>query len=391
MSISPTRIALARRLRALTLVELGRLADLSGQTISRYENGRQEPTDESLLNLSAALDLPVRFFEGPEIDPLPLDAVSFRALSKTPAARRDAALAAGEIAIQIADWIGERYRLPAADVSSYRIHEPRRVDDAEVIAMKVRAAWDLGSKPIPNMIHLLEARGVRVFSLAQQIRDIDAFSFYHAAVPFVFLDTGKTAERQRFDAAHELGHLVMHQGAEVNRGRDAEREADRFAAAFLMPRDDVLSRGLMNASMAKILDGRKRWRVSAMALTHRLWETGHLSEWGYRSTCVELSGLGYRRSEPGSALHPEKSQVLHKVVAHLRSTKLGILAIARDLNITAAEFNRHVFGLIATVHAGEGVGRVRGRARGDHLRLVVKQELASGGAIDRRLLGDGSA
>ncbi|MEV7551557.1 ImmA/IrrE family metallo-endopeptidase [Amycolatopsis sp. NPDC089917] len=36
-----------------------------------------------------------------------------------------------------------------------------------------------------------------------------------------FIDAGKTAERQRFDAARELGHLAMHQGPERVQSREA--------------------------------------------------------------------------------------------------------------------------------------------------------------------------
>jgi Zn-dependent peptidase ImmA (M78 family)/DNA-binding XRE family transcriptional regulator len=353
MTISPTRLQLARKLRGLTLAELGRETSLSGQTISRYENGRQEPTSDSIEHLANALGLPAEFFEGPEIDEVPIDAVSFRALSKTPAFRRDAARAAGELATSIAAWISSRYALPEPDLPSLNIDQDAEMELAETAAEKVRAQWGLGSRPISSVIHLLEAHGIRVFSLAQDVRDVDAFSYYKEGIPYVFIDTGKTPERQRFDAAHELGHLIMHQGPERPGGRNRERQADRFAAALLMPRQDVLSRNLRNASTTKVVAGSRRWKVSSMALAHRLWEIGIVTEWGYRSLCIELSKMGYRRSEPGSDLLPERSQILAKVFAHLRSTGLGPRQIAKDLNLTQKEFNRHVFGLATTMHNGE--------------------------------------
>lgn len=350
MPISPTRLVLARKLRGVTLAELGRITTLSTQTINRYENGRQEPTDDSLEKLSEALELPVDFFFGPEIDPVPVEAVSFRALSKTPAFRRDAVMAATEIATQISDWIAERYHLPEVDVPSYWVDSETL--GPEDVALKVRANWGLGSHPIPNMVHLLEAHGIRVFSLARQVREIDAFCFFRNGIPFIFIDTGKTAERQRFDAAHELGHLVMHQGSERLQGREIERQADRFAAALLMPRNDVLARKLRNASVGRIVQEQRRWGVAAMALTHRLFELGQLTEWGYRSCCIELSKRGFRNSEPGSSLVPESSQVFAKVFSHLRGSRSGVKEIIKDLHITTEEFNRHVFSLATTVHGG---------------------------------------
>jgi hypothetical protein len=47
--------------------------------------------------------------------------------------------------------------------------------------------------------------------------------------------------RGRFDAAHELGHLVMHGHERPLPGPEAEREANQFASAFLMPRADVVA------------------------------------------------------------------------------------------------------------------------------------------------------
>ncbi|MFD2415530.1 ImmA/IrrE family metallo-endopeptidase [Amycolatopsis pigmentata] len=378
MPISPTRLALARKLRGLTLAELGRLTGLSPQTINRYEKARQEPLPENMAAVAHALNLPVEFFERPEIEPIPLAAASFRAPTKTPAFRRDAVLAAGTIATEIAAWITERYRLPGADIPSLHLPVDATWIDVETTALRVRGRWDLGHHAIPNMVHLLESRGARVFSLVQDVRDVDAFSAYLRNEPFVFIDTGKTAERQRFDAAHELGHLVMHQGPEKFDGRQAERQADRFAAAFLMPKEDVLARNLRDATPDELIKASTRWGVSAMALTHRLSELGVLTEWGYRSTCVELAKRGYRRAEPGSTRVPETSQVLEKVFAHLRSSGVGVRSIATTLAITDEEFNRHVFGL-AKLATTNSAGTPPHRRSRSHLRVVPTSAATSNG------------
>ena len=84
--------------------------------------------------------------------------------------------------------------------------------------------------PIKNMIHLLEARGVRVLSLSIDTAQLDAFSMWHADTPFVFLNTKKSCEHSRFDVGHELGHLVLHRHAGA-KGQEVEREANAFASA----------------------------------------------------------------------------------------------------------------------------------------------------------------
>ncbi|MEW1759360.1 ImmA/IrrE family metallo-endopeptidase [Streptomyces cyaneofuscatus] len=153
------------------------------------------------------------------------------------------------------------------------------------------------------MVHLLEAHGVCVFSLSRDCQEVDAFSFWDRGIPFVLLNTGKTAERGRFDAAHELGHLVLHGEEQVPHGPQAEGEAHRFAAALLMPAADVLAHAPRNPSTTWILQAKRRWKVAAMALAHRLHELNLTTEWQYRTHCVELSRMGYRKSEPRAHSH----------------------------------------------------------------------------------------
>ncbi len=59
-----------------------------------------------------------------------------------------------------------------------------------------------------------------MFSLAPDCLDADAFSTTYSGTPYVFLSTRKTGERGRFDAAHELGHLVLHSEHRIPGGRN---------------------------------------------------------------------------------------------------------------------------------------------------------------------------
>ncbi len=163
-------------------------------------------------------------------------------------------------------------------------------------------------------------------------------------------------------------------GDEVDQRSLRSRVADRFAAAFLMPRADVVAHNLRNASPDQLIQASRRWRVSAMALAHRLSELGLLTEWGYRTACVEPAKRGYRRSEPGSQLVPESSQVLEKVFAHLRTNGAGVKAIINSTKLTYDEFNRHVFGLARTVSRGGATGTAITVQPGrEHLRVVSSQ------------------
>jgi len=346
--VTPSRITLARKRRGLTLAELSDRAEVSLQSLSNYETGRTAPRPDTLAKIASALDFPTVFFEGPELDELPAEGISWRARSKTSARVLEAARAAGTLGAMLYEWIDERFRLPAANVPS--LGKP----DPETAAGMVRTRWGLGEAPAPNMVHLLEAHGVRVFSLDPDYAEVDAFAVWRDGVPFVFLNTLKSAERGRFDAAHELGHLVMHGSEHACSGPEAERQANAFASAFLMPRASVLGHMPSGAHVDQILRGKQIWNVSAMALTYRMHDLNLLSDWQYRSTCAELSRLGYRAGEPQGMSQRETSQVLTKVFTALRSKHVRPWSVAAELGLTSEEMNRLMFGLTLTTFEGKG-------------------------------------
>lgn len=359
--LTPSRLAIARKRRGLTLTRLAGLTGLSTRSISLYENGHQEPSEEKLLQLADVLDVSPAFLGAPDVDEIPEDAVSFRALSKMTARQRDRALSAGRVALLINDWIDARFELPSVDIPSLTGHDP------ESAAEVVRARWGLGERPIANVLHLLEAHGVRVYSLTVENNELDAYSLYWLTHPFIFLSTAKTGERGRFDAAHELGHLVLHGEHQVLNRPVAEVEANRFAAAFLMPRASVLAQGLRDATPDRILQAKQIWKVAAMAMTHRLHELGLLTEWGYRTACVQLSRLGYRSTEP-NGIQRESSQLLAKVFRSVRDGGETPGTIASAIGITTGELQGHVFGL--TMTAVNGGGRASSQMSRTGLHLV---------------------
>jgi Zn-dependent peptidase ImmA (M78 family)/DNA-binding XRE family transcriptional regulator len=342
-------------------VEVAEHVGITAQSVSNYENERQIPSAQVLENLAEALRFPVSFFYAPDFEPLTADKVSFRARSKLSARKRDIALSEARLAIEFHQWMTDRYHLPTSDLPS--LNKP----DPETAASIVRAKWNLGSAPIGNTVHLLESHGVRVFSLAPGYSDVDAFSFYWCNVPFIFLNTMKTAERGRFDATHELGHLVLHgQGCDLTR-LQAEQEANDFASAFLMPRESVVAHMPASPLVDQILKGKKIWNVAAFALTYRLHDIGMLSDWHYRTACTELGRRGYRTNEL-DGIKRESSQLLTKVFSSLRAKGIAVGDVACELAITQEDLNSYVFGLVLTAVDGGQTDRVAA-ARPD-LQLV---------------------
>lgn len=359
--VNPTRLHLARLRRGYTKSHLAKLTGLSARSITNYEKGLQNPTEETLATLAEAMAFPVEFFGQPDLEAIAEAAASFRSLTSMTAAKRDQALGAGTLALVIDEWIEGRFSRPAPDVPEVDDETP------EAAAEIVRAEWGLGTKPIKNMIHLLELHGIRVFSLAEAGRSVDAFSFWRDQRPYVMLNTQKSAEHSRFDAAHELGHLVLHRTGE--RGRDAERDANQFASAFLMPRPAILAAGLAHATLPTLVTRKAEWKVSVVALIYRLHALGILTDWQYRSLYIAASKKGYRSQEPRPAQR-ETSQVLDKVLDYLRAQGITRRDVARSLHLEVEDFDRLVFGLVMLAQDGGSPSGPSSSGARPHLRVV---------------------
>lgn len=365
---NPLRLSVALRRRGVQRARFCKQVGISTRALLAFERGEKKPSDETLARIAGALAFAVEFFHRDDPPAFAVDAASFRALSSMTVSKRAQALAAGELAADLARWIDARFDLPLLDV-------PRLPHiDPETAADLIRTEWDLGERPIGNMIHLAESHGVRVFSISDDYADVNAFSLWQGDTPYMFLNTEKSAESGRFDVAHELGHLVLHGHHEAPRGRDYEREANRFASAFLMPRRSIKASGLMNASIEALVRAKRQWGVSVMALIMRLNETGLTTEWHHRSLCIEAAKRGYRKQEP-QGLQRETSQVLGKVFAALRDEGINRADVARQLGIEPADLDRLIFGLVLTSVPGESdASRSRPDTGRPGLRLVPESQ-----------------
>jgi Zn-dependent peptidase ImmA (M78 family)/transcriptional regulator with XRE-family HTH domain len=336
---SPGRLSLARKRRRLTAKALAEKAGLVPDTISRLENGVHPPDAMTVARLAAAVEFPVGFFEQDPPEDIDTDAVSFRSFSKMSARERDAAISAGVLGLELSAWVEDRFSLPNPDLLDLSYET-----DPDVSATSLRQYWSLGERPIGSILGLLETKGVRIFSLSENTAAVNAFSFWRDNKPFIFLNNFKPAESSIFDAAHELGHLVMHKHGDPKGNRSSEREADRFASVFLMPERDLRATLSRRMTVDNIITAKRRWRVSAMTLSYRMNTLGLLSTWQYKSTCIELGKRGYRSSEPIS-IERETSIIWRKILSQLWAERITKNNIAEDLRLPLDELEGLIWNL----------------------------------------------
>jgi len=362
---NPQRLTIARKRRAVTKKGLAESIGVATNTINRYESGAVPP-DEKLKAIADALEFSVKFFSGGDLDQPRRDNASFRGLASKTDKVMDAALQSGTLAYIFDDWVSEKYNRVALDLPEYPIDLPPKT-----AAKLIRQHWRLGDKPIKDMIHLLEVKGIRVFSLAENNKDIDAFSVWRNEVPYVFLNRFKSAERSRYDAAHELCHLCLHKhgGAAAElKNSPIEKDAQAFAGEFLMPEADVRSTITSKIySIDDLLPYKKRWRVSAAALAYRLLELGLIKDSRRNSLYVDMSRRGWLKNEP-KEIAREQSGFWQQIFDDLRSKGINKSHISDDTGVPIKELESLLFGLANMVSIdGEGM---KSPQKKNHLKVV---------------------
>jgi Zn-dependent peptidase ImmA (M78 family)/DNA-binding XRE family transcriptional regulator len=364
-----SRLTMARSLRGFTATVLAGQADVTPEWLSKVERGRTTPSNELVNRLAKELDFPVEFFHRDSI-PLPsTEAFHFRASSKLALKDETAARALASLACELSEWLDRTYKLPIPGIPEIQELAEAEVETSpDVAAEALRSFWGLGTAPISNMIALLEAKGARIFSVNGAYQAIDAFSFRHNGSAIIFLNPSKSAERLRFDLAHELGHLLLHGGSlDEPRNKHRERQANDFASGFLMPRTGLLGSLRGNISVERLPRLRDLWKVSAMAIVVRLHQLEVITDWTYRLMCQELSKRGFRRAEPGSTLIPESSSLWTQVIADLRDQGLGYPYLAGLIQVRAADIRSLLVGLVPMAIKGSATKSSPGTG---NLRLV---------------------
>lgn len=320
-----TRLALARHLGGLRKSELAKNIKRSPSAVTAWESGAKQPTAANIAELAIGLQVDPWFFavRGEDVTNVNV-APHFRSLRSTTQLLRDQALAYGQIAVDVASAIEVHAEFPTPQVPEFQVESGDTVGPDHA-ARHVREAWDLGVGPAGHQVRLLETHGVLVVFSPPGAAAIDAYSCAAANRPIVVLNPiKKDYYRQRFDIAHELGHLVMHGEAEPG-SKAIEDQAHRFASEFLMPADeicDLLPTTMGRSAWTTLFRLKEQWGVSVSALLYRARQLGRLSDVSYRNAMIRMSQEGWRRDEPGAIASIEQPSLMPRALELLNSVDI---------------------------------------------------------------------
>lgn len=347
------RLRTARELRERSQSDLAVEVGVSPTAISQFEKGHARPSAATLERLAERLQVPVTFFEARGLANGGEPVAFFRSLRSTSVGRRKQARAATALIHDLVEALERRVSLPEVRIPVVARADDDDDDDVEEAAGVARRELGLSADgPVDNVVRTMERHGIVVARYPVMATEVDAFSVRYRR-PIVVLGSDKgLRDRSRFDAAHELGHLVLGHGEDHVGTKLAEAQAHRFAAAFLMPARSIRDELPARADWTRLIALKTTWQVSVAALLKRAETLEVMSPATYTQAMKTVSIRGWRRVEPGNLGAPERPLLLGEALRVAQEHGASLADLAGEAGLPLVDLQRLL------VDSAEGAPRV---------------------------------
>jgi len=330
------RLHEAREARGYTLEQVADHLGITKQAVSLYEKSMRQPRADYFQQLVEYLRVPPHYFSRPPLAPQSSPR-HYRSLTTVTKKARDTAEQKARWLQEIAHFLAEHVELNPALLPPCEFPaNPNQIrhDAVEDSAANLRRLWNLGDGVISNVVHLLENKGIIVARFPLYSDKLDAFSFVEdgTALPYIILAADKNNYfRSRHDAAHELGHLVLHRNVPSQALKDKptfknmELQAHRFASAFLLPAR-TFGKEWITSDINSLKNIKLKWKSAIQAMIMRAGDLGIISKSQKESLLIAAGRKGWKRREPfDDDIEPEHPRFLARscemIVGEKISTK----------------------------------------------------------------------
>lgn len=298
------RLKAARKMKGWSLDELSSQCGencVSKQSLSKYEQGLMQPSEEILFAICRALDIKTDYFN--RRLSIRVKDVSFRKLTSYSVEMQDKVISQSqdfiERYLELEEIIGVESKFNTKKFTQYTISSP---DDVEEAAKFIRKSWRLGDDPLYNVIELLEDNHIKVV----EIKDADAFmgmsTLVIKKIPVVVLNNADSIpnDRRRFTALHELGHIVM----KLDHLSEKEQETycHHFAGAMLITKEKLIeelgSQKRSRIFISELGQLKKQYGISISALLFRMADCDIMPRNSALAMMTEMRRQGIFETEP---------------------------------------------------------------------------------------------
>lgn len=317
----PDRIKEAREASGFTLDGFADELGKSRQAVAQFETGQTSPSGETLADMVRLTHQHLSFFVSAPPRNGSVGTVYWRSLKRMAQHHRNRISRRLQWAADIANLADEFIEFPKVDIPHWDFNpDLADDDDIEAAAEHLREYWSLGSGPIPNLCNLLESKGVIVVREPVNCADMDGVSTWINGRPFALLSGEVTSgPRDTFNLAHELGHLYLHALVQVDSKNlpNIEKQANRFASAFLMPAE-TFSKEVIGTSLDFFKALKKRWGVAIAAMAYRSKDLKLISDSQYSYIFRQMNAQKIRKIEPLDEFFPvSRPEVLRQAIVML--------------------------------------------------------------------------
>ncbi len=335
--IAGEQLRLARLTHGYSLEQVGDLVGATRQFIHQLETGSRSPSDDLVDALADVLGVTPGFLAEPIPSTVRPEQCHFRGHITRPASITSQVLARGTLLDKFVAAVEDHLELP--DVSFPDL-PATTAEEIEQAAEDARRHWGLGTTgPITSMMRVVENAGAVVTYFGDLSDRVDAFSMDRRRPIIVRSSLKESLCRQRFDFAHECGHLIMHRGLQTG-DRATEDQAHRFASAFMFPRGAVLREFPRGRSLnwRALFELKLRWKMSVRAIVRRGYDLGLLTAAQYRTANIHLVKTGQAKVETYDAdgsLPIEQPELLPSALSALdNAVSGGAVGVGRAIGLT---------------------------------------------------------
>jgi len=320
----------------LSLRELSALlnSQVTYEALRNYENGRQPKDNTIVLALAQALNVPFDFFYKPVA--VQLGPLEFRKRKYVAQKEVDTLKA------RVQDYLERYLELEELLNSPLKVEQMpawqpiSTLSQAETCAEELRAHWNLGLNPMPNLVETLEEQGIKVF-IFEQSNNLDGFATLpnaaHKVIALNKLDAQGnrlSLDRLRFTASHELGHLIL----PLAKGAPAEKLCNRFAGAFLLPAQQLIKE--IGAKRPKLhlnelLLVKRQYGMSISALIYRCKDLNIISDSKAKALWASHQEEDWKKHERQVYAGEEKVYRFDQLL--LRGVEEGLISLSKSAQL----------------------------------------------------------
>jgi len=343
-SLFAERLKSARLMKGYSLQDLedSLAKKVTRQALHKYEKGEITPDSEMLGHLCEALNVRPDFFYGK--NEIELGEIEFRKLKKLPAREEYRIIEQTKyylsryLEVEQILGINPKFESPLAGLPP--IDDPAGVEEAARI---VREKWEMGNGPIASVYELLEDMHIKVLEIEAGDEYDGMQTIVNGSIPVIVINKLKVrkADRQRFTALHELGHLIL----PIKHLPEKKKEAlcHQFAGAMLIPPDHLFrelgGQKRLRLSMQELGAIKKEYGISIQAIVMRAKALKIITENYCGVFFTMMRSMGWKIDEPVDYLGNEASNRFDQLIYRALAEELISVSKAASLkNQKLAEF-----------------------------------------------------